>query len=249
SRVLFEWSKNITEAKQCLEKAHTLYPQLSDVILACANFCFETKSTVNGKSANDFINALLKQNSRNMVAIRLLVKEDIAKKRWDSAFERVQYLYNNNASEEDIVLYARICAGMNNWEAAMNTVQAAYNTAQKQPSDEIITLYLQTLYGAKKYGTLRQIINRHLSEARSSLKSVLIYYQSLLGSNDEEKLSLLRSSLLFDPRNSLTLFALYEWYFRHNDYRKAYYYLQQVIALDPYNKTYLQLAEKLERLQ
>lgn len=249
SCILLEWSKNITEAKQCLERADSFYPQSSDVMLACANFCFETKNTVNGKTANDFINALLKQNPRNILAIRLLVKEDIAEKRWEDAFERAQYLYNNNPSEEDIVLYARVCAGMNNWEAAMNTAQAAYNAAQKKPSDEIVTLYLQALYGAKKYGTLRQVINRHLGDARSALKSILIYYQSLLESNDEEKLALLRSSLLSDPRSSLTLFALYEWYFRHKDYRKAYYYLQQVIALDPYNKTYLQLAEKLERLQ
>ena len=249
SRILLEWSKNITEAKQCLERADSFYPQSSDVILACANFCFETKNTVNGKTANDFINALLKQNPRNILAIRLLVEEDIAEKRWESAFERAQYLYNNNPSEKDIVLYARVCAGMNNWEAAVNTAQAAYNAAKKQPSDEIITLYLQALYGAKKYGQLRKVINRHLADARSALKSVLIYYQSLLESNDEERLALLRSSLLADPRSSLTLFALYEWHFRHKDYRKAYYYLQQVIALDPYNKTYLQLAEKLERLQ
>ncbi|WP_230974681.1 tetratricopeptide repeat protein [Treponema vincentii] len=249
SRILLEWSKNITEAKQCLERADSFYPQSSDVILACANFCFETKNTVNGNTANDFINALLKQNPYNILAIRLFVKEDIAEKRWESAFERAQYLYDNNPSEEDVVLYARVCAGMNNWEAAVDTAQAAYNAAQNKPSDEIITLYLQALYGAKRYGILRQVINRHLADARSALKSVLIYYQSLLESNDEEKLALLRSSLLADPRSSLTLFALYEWYFEHKDYRKAYYYLQQVIALDPYNKTYLQLAEKLERLQ
>ena len=249
SHILLEWSKNVTEAKQCLEKAEALYSEDSEVMLACANFCFETKNTVNRKNTNDFIEALLKQNPRNILAIRLLVKEDIAEKRWESAFERAQYLYDNNPSEENIVLYARVCAGMNNWEAAVNTAQAAYSAAQKQPSDEIIILYLQALYGAKRYSILRQVINRHLADARSALKSVLIYYQSLLESNDEEKLALLRSSLLADPRSSLTLFALYEWYFGHKDYRKAYYYLQQVIALDPYNKTYLQLAERLERLQ
>ena len=231
SRVLLEWSKNITEAKQCLEKASSLYPQSADVMLACANFCFETKNIIN-----------------NIFAIRLLVKEDIAEKRWDSAFEHALYLYDNNPSDEDIMLYARVCAGMNNWEEAVNIARAAYNAVQTQPSDEIIALYLQALYGAKKYSTLKQVINRHLADARSALKSILIYYQSLLASNDEEKLALLRSSLLADPRSSLTLFALYEWYFNHKDYRKADYYLQQVIALDPYNKTYLQLAEKLERL-
>lgn len=245
---MLEWSKNITEAKQCLEKASSLYPQSADVMLACANFCFETKNIINGKTSYDFINTLLEQNPHNIFAIRLLVKEDIAEKRWDSAFEHALYLYDNNPSDEDIMLYARVCAGMNNWEEAVNIARAAYNAVQTQPSDEIIALYLQALYGAKKYSTLKQVINRHLADARSALKSILIYYQSLLASNDEEKLALLRSSLLADPRSSLTLFALYEWYFNHKDYRKADYYLQQVIALDPYNKTYLQLAEKLERL-
>ena len=246
-RVLREWSKNVSEAKLCLEKADALYSSAADVILACANFCFETESTINGKTVNDFIDSLLKQSPRNILAIRLLVKQDIAKKRWENAFERAQYLYSNNPSEEDIILYARVCAGMNNWSEAVNAAQAAYNSAQK-PSEEIITLYLQSLYGARMYSAINKIIAVHLPDARSSLKSILMYYRALLESNDEEKLSLLRLSLLSDPRSSLTLFALYEWYLRHKDYRKASYYLQQVLALDPHNETYLKLAEALEKL-
>ena len=137
---------------------------------------------------------------------------------------------------------------MNNWTEAVNVAKAAY-TASQSPSDEITTLYLQALYGAKKYDRLNSIISIRLPAARSSLKSVLIYYQALLESNDEERLTLLRSSLLSDPRSSLTLFALYEWYFRHKDYRKAAYYLQQVLAFDPENKRYLSLADQLEKLQ
>lgn len=247
ARVLREWSKNITEAKQCLEKAEALYPQAADVILACANFCFETKNTINGKTIHDLIDILLRQNPRNILAIRLLVKQDIAEKRWDNAFERAQYLYSNNPSEEDIMLYTQVCAGMNNWQEAVNTSGAAYNAAEK-PSDEIITLYLEALYGANKYAVMKRIISRHLTDARSTLKSVLLYYQAILETNDEEKLSLLRLSLLSDPRSVSTLFALYEWYFRHKDYRKAAYYLQQVLALEPTNALYLKLAEKLEKL-
>ena len=246
-RVLREWSKNVSEAKLCLEKADALYSSAADVILACANFCFEMETTINGKNVNDFIDSLLKQSPRNILAIRLLVKQDIAKKRWENAFERAQYLYSNNPSEEDIILYARVCAGMNNWSEAVNAAQAAYNSAQK-PSEEIITLYLQSLYGARMYSAINKIIAVHLPDARSSLKSILMYYRALLESNDEEKLSLLRLSLLSDPRSSLTLFALYEWYLRHKDYRKASYYLQQVLALDPHNETYLKLAEALEKL-
>ena len=248
SRVLWEWSRNTAEAKKCLERAEALYSRAADVILACANFCFETKNTINGKNTNAFIDALLTQSPRNILAIRLLVKQDIANQYWENAFERAQYLYSSNPSEEDIILYARVCAGMNNWTEAVNVAQAAY-TASRAPSDEIITLYLQALYGAKKYDMLNSVIASHLPIARSSLKSVLIYYKALLESNDDERLVLLRSSLLSDPRSSLTLFALYEWYFRHKDYRKAAYYLQQVLAFDPENKRYLSLADQLEKLQ
>ena len=247
ARVLREWSKNIAEAKTCLEKAEMLYPQAADVILACANFCFEAKSTINGKTVNDLIDILLRQNPRNILAIRLLVKQDIAEKQWDNAFERAQYLYSNNPSEEDIMLYTRVCAGMNNWQEAVNTTETAY-TATITPSDEIISLYLSSLYGAKKYAAMKQVIARHRADARSTLKSVLLYYQAMLEANNEEKLSLLRLSLLSDPRSVSTLFALYEWYFKHKDYRKAGYYLQQVLALEPTNALYLKLAEKLETL-
>ena len=50
SRILVEWSKNIAGAKQCLEKAEALYSEDSAVILACANFCFETKISLMKKT-------------------------------------------------------------------------------------------------------------------------------------------------------------------------------------------------------
>lgn len=246
-RVLREWSKNSAEAKQCLEQAESLYPLATDVVLACAEFCFDTRGTINGKNAGDFIDVLLQQGPRNILAIRLLVKHDIAEKQWVNAFERAQYLYTNNPSEEHLMLYTRACIGMKKWNEAVNTARIAY-TAVKSPSNDIIALYLETLYGANEFLTIKQIITRYLPTARSSLKSVLLYYQALLETNEEEKLDLLRLSLLSDPRSSLTLFALYEWYFKHKDYRKASYYLQQVVALDPDNRTYIELSNTLDGL-
>lgn len=247
AEIFLEWSKNIVKAKHCLEKAQTLYPHEPDVILACAHFCVETKNTINEQSADYFIALLLEQHPRNSIAIRLLVNIDIEKKQWDRAFERAQYLYKHNPIEENLILYTRVCVGMKNWTEAMKTVGILYNDAHKQPSDEIIKLYLQALYGANEYNLLEAVINQRLSNARSALKSVLLYYQALIKSSDKEKLGFLRLSLLSDPRSSVTLFALYEWYFRNKDYRTAYYYLQQVLVIDPHNETYLRLMKNLEK--
>ena len=40
--------------------------------------------------------------------------------------------------------------------------------------------------------------------------------------------------------------VLYELYFKKNDYRKAQYYLKQVIALNPSNQELLDLNSNLE---
>ena len=46
----------------------------------------------------------------------------------------------------------------------------------------------------------------------------------------------------------MALYAMYEWYFARTDYRKAQYYLKQVIALDPANRRYTQQLSKLDEL-
>ncbi|MEE0998751.1 MAG: hypothetical protein UIH41_03685, partial [Treponemataceae bacterium] len=85
-----------------------------------------------------------------------------------------------------------------------------------------------------------------LSTATSKMKSALYFERSKLENNEDKKLSSLRSSLTSNPRNEDALFALYQFYFNKNDYRKAQYYLKQVIALNPSDTELLKLNEELE---
>jgi tetratricopeptide (TPR) repeat protein len=65
---------------------------------------------------------------------------------------------------------------------------------------------------------------------------------------EENKLADLRSSLIENPRNSDSLFRLYEVYFDRQDYRKAQYYLKQVVAINPNDTTIKKLNETLTKL-
>ena len=110
-------------------------------------------------------------------------------------------------------------------------------------------LYIESLWRVKNYREISEIIKEKLQTSDSELKSILYYYNAKLSENNpEEYLSALRSSLLANPRNKDALFSMYEWYFNNKDYRKAKYYLGQVIALEPSNKRNIDLAEKLNRL-
>ncbi|MGP1594546.1 MAG: tetratricopeptide repeat protein [Treponema sp.] len=247
ARIFSEWSKNTGEAKRYLEKAEQLYPQSLDVLLACAQLCFNTNDTINGKTVNDFIHSLLAQDNENSAALKILVQQDIMQERWEYAFKRAEYLYTLVPSEEHRLLYIQTCIGIKNWHYAAAAAQEAYMQTDK-PSDAITAFYLEALYGKNDYAAMHTVIQKKLAGARSGLKAVLYYYQAVLENNREKKLGLLRLSLLSNPRNEKTLYALHEWYYTVRDYRKAQYYLQQVLALNPKNGYYVKQSEKLNRL-
>ena len=94
----------------------------------------------------------------------------------------------------------------------------------------------------------RTLIEELLPNATSKMKSSLYYQRSRIETTEEKKLSSLRSSLTANPRNQDALFDLYKLYFNKNDYRKAQYYLKQVISLNPSNENYIKLNSELESL-
>ena len=65
---------------------------------------------------------------------------------------------------------------------------------------------------------------------------------------EDSALADLRSSLIANPRNSESLFRLYEIYYEKEDYRKAQYYLRQVVAINPNDSSIRKLNEALTQL-
>ena len=64
----------------------------------------------------------------------------------------------------------------------------------------------------------------------------------------DNELADLRASLIANPRNSDALFRMYEIYYSKEDYRKAQYYLRQVVAINPNDSTTRKLNEALTQL-
>ncbi len=92
------------------------------------------------------------------------------------------------------------------------------------------------------------LINSLLQNASGKLKTILYYERSTLQNTDEAILSDLRQSLTANPRNENALYDLYQFYFTRGDYRKAQYYLKQVLAITPQDSLLLQKNVELEKL-
>ncbi|MBQ3802046.1 MAG: hypothetical protein II837_17335, partial [Treponema sp.] len=87
-----------------------------------------------------------------------------------------------------------------------------------------------------------------MADADASLKSFLYYEQSFLYTDDNSVVAQLRSSLTQNPRNTDALTRLYEVYYNKQDWKKAQYYLKQVVALNPTNKKALAMSKKLDKI-
>lgn len=246
SRVIREWTKNLLSATTVLQEAQRRYPDDIEVLLATAEVCYQTGQPINQLGGRDFVRQVLAKDGQNRTALALLVTDYLTAGEWQNAVKSGEQLVALASTDANRQLLIRAYMGAGQSARAVSLAKTLY--AAPAPSDDLTALYLQSLVASGDTRTASAIIASRMGDASSTLKSQLYYYESRLAADPDSRLSSLRSCLLADPRNSQGLFAMYSWYFDKSDYRKAQYYLKQVIALDPLNKKYSTLLVKLDEL-
>lgn len=247
SRIQNEWNKNPVAAAATVEQALELYPHDSEVILAAAQLAAVTGNTVQGKTAGELADEILGREPDNDTAIFIRAKDALTRKDWDTAYSNTSRLMaKDTVSLVQKLLHIQACLGANQVKEAQTEVNLLYQ--QHKDSDDVKELYIRVQAAAGNKGEVRSLIASMLPSASSLLKSFLYYQRSLLATNDTDKLADLRQSLTANPRNTEALFELYEYYFDRKDYRKAQYYLKQVVSLNTNDEQILRLNAELDAL-
>lgn len=247
SRIQYEWNKNTAAAAATAEQALELYPDDIDVVLAAAYLATITGNRVKEKTAGELAEEILAQDPGNEDAILIRAEDAIVRRDWNVAYANSSRLMEQeNPSLSQRLVYVRSCLGFGRIGEAQREVTTLYS--QHPDSDEVKELYIRVLAAAENRGEVRSLIASLLPSASNQLKSFLYYQRSLLATNDTDKLADLRQSLTANPRNSDSLFELYSYYFDRKDYRKAQYYLKQVVALNTNDEEMLLLNAQLEDL-
>jgi len=246
SRVISEWNKNLVSAITILQEAQKLYPDDSEVLLASAQICYQSGQSINGLGGRDFVSLVLTKDGGNRLALSLLTEDYLDANDWTNAIKYGELLVSLYPAEDTRSLLLRSYIGASQSSRAVALARGMYNPPES--SDELTSLYLQALIASGDTKTASSILSSRMAGASPALKSILYYHESTIRTDPDERLSSLRSSLLSDPRNVRSLFSMYGWYMDKKDYRKAQYYLKQVIALDPMNKTYVRLLSSLDDL-
>lgn len=247
SRIQLDWSKNTTAATETIEKALQLYPDDIQVLMIAAKISSLTDSPVAGKYADQLTEKVLQKDPDNIEAMIYSLNALIQRENWNESYKICQKIISmNNYPVEIVGKFVQICLRLGKNEEAFNFAKTQLT---KYPDDEIV---LQAyVFAYSKVGNRDAVIkyiDSLMVQATQKMKSYLFYVRSFLQVSEDKTLADLRSSLSMNPRNSDSLFRLYEIYCDRQDYRKAQYYLRQVVAINPNNNSLKKLNEALTKM-
>lgn len=247
AKVQLDWSKNTTAATETIEKALQLYPNNSDALLLAAKISSMTDSPVAGQYADELSDKVLKNEPNNTEALEYALKSLVQHKNWQEAYEiSSNLIQKQNISSEVVMQHIEICVNLGKKSEAFEYAKKMYDS---NPNDEtLLEAYILAYSQVGNRDVVLKYIDSLLDNSSSKVKSFLYYRKSFLEYSDDAILSDLRSSLISNPRNSESLFRLYEIYYTKKDYRKAQYYLRQVVAINPNDSSVKKLNEALTKL-
>ncbi len=247
ARVQLDWSKNTTAATETVEKALQLYPDNTDALMFAARISSETDSPVAGKYADELAERVLEKNPGNTEAMTYALDGLIQRENWQEAYAASKNLISIGEVTPAVVeKYVNICLKLGKNNEAYEYAKTRYDA---NPSDEtLLQSYILAYSKVGKRDAVLKYIDSLMGSASAKVKSNLYYRRSYLQLTEEKALADLRSSLISNPRNSDALFRLYELYYAKQDYRKAQYYLRQVVAINPNDTSFKKLNEALTKL-
>ena len=247
ARVQLDWSKNTAAASETVEKAIQMYPDNVDALMFAARISSETDSPVAGKYADELAARVLEKKPGNQEAMTYALDGLIQRENWKEAYTASKNLISSgNVSTAVVEKYVRVCLKLGKNNEAYEYVKTKY---EANPSDEVLLeSYILAYSKVGNRDAVVKYIDSLMGSASPKVKSNLYYRRSYLQLTEEKALADLRSSLISNPRNSDALFRLYELYYAKQDYRKAQYYLRQVVAINPNNSSFKKLNEALTKL-
>lgn len=247
AKVQIEWTKSYTQAAEVVEKALSLYPSNQDAMLLAARIASVTDSPVAGKYADELVEKILEKKPDNEEALIYALNGLARREAWWNAYEISSQLMASGKYRPEVVeKHVEICLKLGKTAEALSSSDKAY---KENPSDEtILQAYILAQVSSGNRNQSMNLINSLLETSSSKVKSYLYYRRSFLQVNEAQVLADLRSSMIANPRNSDALFRLYEIYFEKEDYKKAQYYLKQVVALNPNDSSIKKLNESLTKL-
>jgi len=243
---LRDWNKNEHAAASLASQALKEYPLDPELLILAAEIASSTGRKINDLSASQLASQILGTDPFNADALYIMVKEAVKNEQWQTAYDRSNKLMQVRNDNNSKLIRVDVCLGLNKLTEAQSLAKELYTSSPDK--EEVQIMYIRVLIAAKNISEASALIEKNLPKVGQRAKSALYYQRSRIASTSSVKLNDLRSSLASNPRNDEALYDLYKFYYKQKDYKKAQYYLKQVIAVKPFDEKLLNHQLELEKL-
>ena len=241
------WNRNNTASLATIEDALERYPGDREILVFASQIASLTGGKVAGKTAGELASQILSEDPENVQALKISLDDMMKNGKWTDAYTAALRLSELLPENDEIRFsYIEICLALKKNDEAWNAAESLY--LKNPQNDSIVQQYIKVLVALGRKNDAKTLIDGLLPTASSKMRSFLYYENSFIVSGDDDILNSLRSSLTANPRNTDSLFRLYSFYYEKREFRKAQYYLKQVVALNPNDEKYLRLNAELETL-
>ena len=244
-----EWNKNNAAAAETIGRALSYYTDDEEVLLFAAKVSGDLGVPIGGLTALELSERVLEIHPGQKEALSISIAELGRLEEWQKAYELSESLISDPDEVSPSVLYSHIdiCIALSYFEEALRLAQSLYS--ENEEDEEVQQAYVKALVASGRQAQAGKLIADLLSSTpNAKMKSFLYYQKSLLDTDSETILSDLRSSLTANPRNKDSLYRLYRIYYNRQDWRRAQYYLKQVVALNRSDPDILALDAELDTL-
>jgi Tfp pilus assembly protein PilF len=213
-------------------------PLLEDIVeeasVYAARLLMESTRAEDQQEGQELLRRLAAVPNPSPTVLGLLVRDAIRREDWREARENITRLLAERRDFQDLLDAYTVEHGLGNNAAALAYARELYE--RDSGNEEAAVTYISALIDTGRQSEAARMIESRLGAASGgTLKSRYYYLRSRIQSDEEQALNDLRSSLFEDPRNLSPLIAMFEYYRRHRDERRAVYYLRQALAIAPDN--------------
>jgi tetratricopeptide (TPR) repeat protein len=199
-----------------------------------ARLLMESSRAEDQREGRELLRRLTASANPSPATLSLAVRDAIRREDWKEAKDNLTRLLAERRSSQDLLDAYTVEHGLGNNAAALSYARELYD--KDSGNEEAAAAFISALIDTGRQSEAARMIESRLGTlSGGTLKSRYYYLRSRIRSDEEQILSDIRSSLFEDPRNFSALMAMFEYYHRHRDERRAVYYLRQALALAPDN--------------
>ncbi|MDR0442357.1 MAG: tetratricopeptide repeat protein [Treponema sp.] len=249
ARVQAEGNRNRDAALNYLRSILRANPDDEEALIYAASLLLESQRPADQTEGRELLARLQQPDGSSVEVLSLSLRDAVHRENWREAQGFLNSILAVRRNIQDLTDGYYVERGLGNNAKALGYARELYD--KDTSNNEYIAVYISALIDNGRNDEASKMLETRLAASTGAVKSRFFFLRSRIQSGDDAVLGDLRSSLFEDPRNLQALIAMFEYYHKRYEERRAVYYLRQALAIAPdntrlkrYEREYASLLER-----